>query len=156
MEISGAAADLKAKANGRTRQVVEKVNTVLSEIALDFDAEAAVRTPAGNVTERHICSAYREMAELANRMDIELHSSLFIAHGRAANNSGDYFGLLTETDVSNNISELLQQDYDCIFLAGVSLDKLTPGQRSEILRKVENGCGLVLVGCSGKNKDILI
>ena len=57
------AADLKSKANGRTRQVVEKVNTVLSEIALDFDAEAKKRTPAGNVTERHICSAYREMAE---------------------------------------------------------------------------------------------
>ena len=57
------AAGLKAKANGRTRQVVEKVNTVLSEIAIDFDAEAAKRTPAGNVTERHICSAYREAAE---------------------------------------------------------------------------------------------
>ena len=57
------AADLKSKANGRTRQVVEKVNTVLSEIALDFDTEAQKRTPAGNVTERHICSAYREMAE---------------------------------------------------------------------------------------------
>ena len=98
--------------------------------------------------------AYREMAELAKRMDIELNSSLFIAHGRAASNSGDYFGLLTETDITNNISELLQKDYDCIFLGGVNLDKLTPSQRSEILRKVENGCGLVLVGCSGKNKDI--
>ena len=42
---------------------MEKVNSVLPEIALDFDAEAAARTPAGNVTERHICSAYREMAE---------------------------------------------------------------------------------------------
>ncbi len=57
------AASLKAKANGRTRQVVEKVNSVLPEIALDFDAEAKKRTPAGNVTERHICSAYREAAE---------------------------------------------------------------------------------------------
>ena len=60
---SAFAADLKAKANMRTRQVVDKVNTVLAEIALDFDAEAKKRTPAGNVTERHICSAYREMAE---------------------------------------------------------------------------------------------
>ncbi|MBE6358810.1 MAG: hypothetical protein E7057_06140 [Lentisphaerae bacterium] len=98
--------------------------------------------------------AYREMAELAKRMDIELHSSLFIAQGRAANNSGDHFGLLTETDISNNISELLQKDYDCIFLGGVNLDKLTADQRKEILRKVENGCGLVLIGCSGKNQDI--
>ena len=57
------AADLKAKANARTRQVVEKVNSVLPEIALDFDAEARKRTPAGNVTERHVCTAYRQMAE---------------------------------------------------------------------------------------------
>lgn len=64
-EWQGFAAGLKAKANARTRQVVEKVNTVLKEIAIDFDAEAAKRTPAGNVTERHICSAYREAAEAA-------------------------------------------------------------------------------------------
>jgi hypothetical protein len=58
--------------------------------------------------------SYRELAELTERMDIELHSSLFIAQGRAANTSGDYFGLLTETDISNNISEQLQKNYDCI------------------------------------------
>ena len=98
--------------------------------------------------------SYRELAELTQRMDIDLHSSLFIAHGRAANTSGDYFGLLTETDISNNISEQLQKDYDCILLGGINLDKLTSSQRQEILRKVNNGCGLVLIGCSGKNKDI--
>ena len=57
------AANLRAKANARTRNVVEAVNGFLSEIALDFDAVAAEFTPNGNVTERHVCQAYRMSAE---------------------------------------------------------------------------------------------
>ena len=57
------AADLKRRAQKRTRTLVEKVNTLLSEIAVDFDAVAAEFTPAGNVTERHVCAAYRAAAE---------------------------------------------------------------------------------------------
>ncbi|MBE6356217.1 MAG: hypothetical protein E7058_03790 [Lentisphaerae bacterium] len=98
--------------------------------------------------------AYREMAELAKRLDIDLHSTLFIAQGRAANATGDHFGILTETDIANNIDNLLQKDYDVIFLAGVHLDKLSAVQRREIIRKVAGGCGLVLIGCSGKNQEI--
>ena len=55
--------NLRAKANSRTRVLVEKVNAVLPEIALDFNAVAAELTPNGNVTERHVCTAYRQMAE---------------------------------------------------------------------------------------------
>ena len=54
---------LRAKANARTRNVVEAVNGFLSEIALDFDAVAKEFTPNGNVTERHVCQAYRMKAE---------------------------------------------------------------------------------------------
>lgn len=54
---------LRAKANARTRNVVEAVNGFLSEIALDFDAVAKEFTPKGNVTERHVCQAYRMKAE---------------------------------------------------------------------------------------------
>ena len=57
------AANLRAKANARTRNVVEAVNGFLSEIALDFDAVASEFTPNGNVTERHVCQAYRMNAE---------------------------------------------------------------------------------------------
>ena len=57
------AADLKRRAQKRTRTLVEKVNTLLSEIAVDFDAVAAEFTPASNVTERHVCAAYRAAAE---------------------------------------------------------------------------------------------
>ena len=55
--------DLRNKANARTRTLVEKVNTYLAEIALDFNAVAKELTPNGNVTERHVCTAYRQMAE---------------------------------------------------------------------------------------------
>ncbi len=57
------AASLRSKANARTRNVVEAVNGFLSEIALDFDAVAGEFTPRGNVTERHVCQAYRMKAE---------------------------------------------------------------------------------------------
>ena len=57
------AADLRAKAAARTRTLVEKVNTALPEIALDFTAVAKELTPMGNVTERHVCTAYRIAAE---------------------------------------------------------------------------------------------
>ena len=53
---------LRTQAAARTRRVTELVNTVLPEIALDFDEVARRYTPAGNVTERHLCTAYREAA----------------------------------------------------------------------------------------------
>lgn len=57
------AAMLRDKANHRTRQIVVAVNSLLTEISLDFDAVASRFTPAGNVTERHVCTAYRMQAE---------------------------------------------------------------------------------------------
>ncbi len=57
------AADLKLRAQKRTRVLVEKVNTLLTENAVDFDTVAKEYTPGGNVTERHVCCAYRVAAE---------------------------------------------------------------------------------------------
>ena len=54
---------LREKARERTRRIVTLVNGFLQEIALDFDEVAAAYTPAGNVTERHVCLAYRVAAE---------------------------------------------------------------------------------------------
>ncbi len=98
--------------------------------------------------------SYRELAELVGKIDGELHTTLVTAQSRPANSSGDYFGLLTEADIADNINALLQEEADVILLAGMNVDKLTPAQRQEILRKVENGCGLVVIGCSGKSPDI--
>ena len=56
-------AGLRAKAAGRTRQIVELVNSYLAPVVLDFDKDAGALTPNGNVTERHVCLAYRVKAE---------------------------------------------------------------------------------------------
>lgn len=59
------AAELRRKANERTRGIMERVNAVLPEVALDFDRVAREFTPRGNVTERHLCAAYRAKGEAA-------------------------------------------------------------------------------------------
>ncbi|HOH51525.1 MAG TPA: hypothetical protein PLI98_12365, partial [Candidatus Hydrogenedentes bacterium] len=55
-------AGLKETAQRRTRQLVGRVNTLLDDIALDYDAEVIPLTPAGNATERHVCAAYYDKA----------------------------------------------------------------------------------------------
>ena len=57
------AAMLRRNANLRTRRLVDLVNGYLDPVTIDLDAVARRFTPAGNVTERHVCSAYREAAE---------------------------------------------------------------------------------------------
>jgi len=50
--------NLKNTANSRTRDIVERVNKYLSPANIDFEKDAVKLTPAGNVTERHVCEAY--------------------------------------------------------------------------------------------------
>ncbi|NLN93819.1 MAG: hypothetical protein GX130_11005 [Candidatus Hydrogenedens sp.] len=54
----GLLSSFKDKAQARTRAVVNKVNTLLQEIALDYEKDVLSLTPAGNATERHVCAAY--------------------------------------------------------------------------------------------------
>ncbi len=56
-------AEMSATAQSRTEQIVELVNGFMPEIAVDFAVDAKKLTPAGNVTERHVCEAYRLKAE---------------------------------------------------------------------------------------------
>ena len=53
---------LRKKANNHTRKVVELVNGYLAPAVIDIDGVAKKYTPFGNVTERHVCSAYRDAA----------------------------------------------------------------------------------------------
>lgn len=55
--------ELRSKAIGRTRQIVDLVNSFLAPVCIDFERDAAVLTPNGNVTERHVCCAYRVKSE---------------------------------------------------------------------------------------------
>lgn len=52
----------KAIANGRTRELVARVNPFLAPASLDFEQDVVSRTPNGNTTERHVCAAYDEKA----------------------------------------------------------------------------------------------
>lgn len=51
-------AAMRAGAESRNREVVDKVNAHTGVVRLDYDADVVSLTPAGNATERHICSAY--------------------------------------------------------------------------------------------------
>jgi predicted metal-dependent phosphoesterase TrpH len=53
---------MKERAAKRTETLVEKVNAYLSPVELDFEKDAVPLTPAGNVTERHVCAAYEKKA----------------------------------------------------------------------------------------------
>ena len=51
---------MKASAQKRTMVLVEKVNSFLQPVVLDFEKDAIPLTPKGNVTERHVCEAYEK------------------------------------------------------------------------------------------------
>jgi hypothetical protein len=53
---------MRAAAKKRTRGIIERVNVYLDPVKLDFDADVAPLTPAGNATERHLCEAYERKA----------------------------------------------------------------------------------------------
>lgn len=55
-------AGLRANTERRNRDLVERVNTFLDPVRLDYDADVLPLTPAGNATERHICTAYARKA----------------------------------------------------------------------------------------------
>ena len=98
--------------------------------------------------------SYAEIRKLAASLDAELASALYLSQGRPANSSGDFFGLLSEADISDNIDVLLQKPCDVMLIAGINFDKLSDAQRQTIVEKVANGCGLVLVGVSGKAAEL--
>lgn len=66
--VQGAVADrtlldqFRAIANGRTQDLVKRVNAHLAAVALDYETEVLPQTPKGNATERHVCAAYEEKA----------------------------------------------------------------------------------------------
>ena len=53
---------LRSNAERRNRDLVERVNTFMDPVRLDYDADVLPLTPSGNATERHICLAYARKA----------------------------------------------------------------------------------------------
>jgi hypothetical protein len=54
--------DLKSTAQRRNLGVVARVNDALDPVRVDYERDVLSLTPAGNVTERHLCMAYDEKA----------------------------------------------------------------------------------------------
>ena len=61
------------QANNRIRAIVQRINTRLPEIAIDYEKEVVSLTPAGSPTERHIVRAYRLKAESVFSTSTLLH-----------------------------------------------------------------------------------
>jgi hypothetical protein len=55
-------AAMRAAAEARTRDMVDRVNPALRPVELDYAQEVVPLTPQGNATERHLCQAYENKA----------------------------------------------------------------------------------------------
>jgi len=61
----------KSTAQQRNRSMLEKINAYLSPVIVDYEKDAVPLTPAGNVTERHLCLAYaKKAAQIYNGSDL--------------------------------------------------------------------------------------
>jgi len=55
--------DLFRQASQRNRNLVDRINTHLHPVTIDYENDVLPLTPSGNATERHIVSAYLQKAE---------------------------------------------------------------------------------------------
>jgi len=55
-------ADMLERSHARNRAMIERINTCLRDVTLDYDADVLPLTPDRNATERHIVSAYHQRA----------------------------------------------------------------------------------------------
>ncbi|MFA5293363.1 MAG: hypothetical protein WC496_10055 [Phycisphaerae bacterium] len=61
----------KSTAQQRNRNMLERVNAYLKPITVDYEKDVIPLTPAGNVTERHICLAYaKKTAQIHHGSDL--------------------------------------------------------------------------------------
>jgi hypothetical protein len=65
-------ARLKATAQARNRELVDRVNRFLAPVELDFEKDVLALTPAGNPTERHAVLAYARKARRLYPRDEDL------------------------------------------------------------------------------------
>jgi len=86
--------EMRAAAEKRTHGIIERVNVYLDPVKLDFDADVAPLTPAGNATERHLCEAYERKA-VAVFPDAARRSAFWTERlGDAPTDSGKLQGLI--------------------------------------------------------------
>jgi hypothetical protein len=54
--------DMRQRAAGRNRDMLNRVNSYLAPVALDYEQDVLPLTPSGNATERHMLAAYLQAA----------------------------------------------------------------------------------------------
>jgi hypothetical protein len=64
--------NLRDVSQQRNRSIIERVNRYLAPVELDYIQDVCSVTPAGNVTERHICDAYALKAKTIFKKNEEL------------------------------------------------------------------------------------
>ncbi|HUK44385.1 MAG TPA: hypothetical protein VLV28_03745 [Gaiellaceae bacterium] len=53
---------MRSEAEGRLRDMLERVNPFMRPVELDFERDVLSLTPGGNATERHLCEAFERRA----------------------------------------------------------------------------------------------
>ena len=56
-------ADMRQRAEERNRGMIARINAYLNPVAVNYDEDVLPLTPAGNATERHMLTAYVNVAE---------------------------------------------------------------------------------------------
>ena len=100
-----------------------------------------------------------EQGFLADRLDCELLTTTVIQSyytdgsvpkKRSIKNpiydSGDYFGVLSVSDIEENILKTLKKEADVILVGGLPWEIFPSSVQKAILAKVKAGCGLVWIG----------
>ncbi len=66
--VASILADMRRRAEARNRDMLDRVNTYLAPLTVDYEQDVLPLTPQGNATERHMLQAYVAAAErtLAN------------------------------------------------------------------------------------------
>jgi len=65
LEAAPTLAAMRARAARRNREMLERINTHLAPVAIDYERDVLPLTPAGNATERHMLLAYIRAANRA-------------------------------------------------------------------------------------------
>lgn len=64
-EVASILADFRQRAVYRNKLVLERVNTYLAPVSIDYDRDVIPLTPSANATERHMINAYLQAASLS-------------------------------------------------------------------------------------------
>ncbi len=62
-EAAAILATMRQRAADRNREIIDRVNTYLDPVTVDYESDVIPLTPAGNATERHIVAAYLQAAD---------------------------------------------------------------------------------------------